>query len=145
MPVELPNLTPPGGDMSRGTRWFPAAVAGSALVIACELAPHVTGPTSGTVAQIVVRPESIALDPLQTQQFRAFGRTAAGDSVAAAVRWSASAGTITPSGMYTADASASDVLVTASLSTPQVSGTGHVKKRLLVQIVVSPASVNLVE
>jgi len=98
-----------------------AATAGLALVPACEIAPHPTGPTSAVV-QIVVRPESVAVDPLQIQQFRAFGRTAAGDSVTAPVRWSASAGTITQSGMYTADASTSDALVTASLAPGQVNG-----------------------
>src|SRR5438128_6563092 len=138
-----------------------AGAAGLALVLACEMAPHPTGPTSAVV-QIVVRPESIALDPLQSQQFRAFGRTAAGDSVPATVTWSTSGGTITQSGMYTADTSSSDAIVTATLSASQpaalssgptaslsssgpVSGTASVKKKRLVQILVSPASVTLAE
>src|SRR2546428_1946645 len=129
--------------------WLPLAaatgLAGSALLVACELVPHPTGPTSGAVVQIVVRPDSVALDPQQTQPFRAFGRTAAGDSVPATVRWSTSGGTITSSGMYTADTSANDALVTASLSTSQVSGTANVKKKRVVQILVSPASAVLAE
>src|SRR2546428_7567985 len=129
--------------------WLPLAAAtaraGSALLVACELVPHPTGPTSGAVVQIVVRPDSVALDPQQTQPFRAFGRTAAGDSVPATVRWSTSGGTITSSGMYTADTSANDALVTASLSTSQVSGTANVKKKRVVQILVSPASAILPE
>ena len=137
-----------------------AGAAGLALVLACEMAPHPTGPTSAVV-QIVVRPESIALDPLQSQQFRAFGRTAAGDSIPATVTWSISGGTITQSGMYTADTSASDAIVTATLSVSQpaslsgsltaslssspISGTANVKKKRLVQIVLSPAIVTLPE
>ncbi|PYP73556.1 MAG: hypothetical protein DMD41_05450, partial [Gemmatimonadetes bacterium] len=127
------------------TRWPWAAATGLTLLAACELAPHTTGPTSGAVVQIVVRPDSVALDPQQTQPFRAFGRTAAGDSVPTTVLWSTSGGTITPSGMYTADTSASDALVTASLSTSQVSGTANVKKKRVVQILVSPASAVLAE
>src|SRR2546428_428051 len=129
--------------------WLPlaaaTALAGSALLVAWELVPHPTGPTSGAVVQIVVRPDSVALDPQQTQRFRACGRTAAGDSVPATVRWSTSGGTITSSGMYTADTSANDALVTASLSTSQVSGTANVKKKRVVQILVSPASAVLAE
>src|SRR2546426_5544512 len=122
-----------------------AALAGLPLLVACELARRTTGPTSGAVVQIVVRPASVALDPQQPQPFRAFGRTAAGDSVPTTVLWSTSGGTITPSGMYTADTSASDALVTASLSTSQVSGTANVKKKRVVQILVSPASAVLAE
>jgi len=131
--------------MHSRTTWSWAAVAGLTLVVACKLAPHLTGPNSGQLAQIVVSPDSVALDPQQTQQFQAFGRTAAGDSVGATVTWSASAGTITASGMYTADTSAADVVVTASVSADQLSGIGHVKKKRLVQILVSPASVTLRE
>src|SRR2546427_806309 len=131
--------------MHSRTTWSWAAVAGLTLVVACKLAPHLTGPNSGQLAQIVVSSDSVALDPQQTQQFQAFGRTAAGDSVGATVTWSASAGTITASGMYTADTSAADVVVTASVSADQLSGIGHVKKKRLVQILVSPASVTLRE
>src|SRR2546426_6668298 len=106
--------------MHSRTTWSWAAVAGLTLVVACKLAPHLTGPNSGQLAQIVVSPDSVALDPQQTQQFQAFGRTAAGDSVGATVTWSASAGTITASGMYTADTSAADVVVTASVSADQL-------------------------
>src|SRR2546422_163974 len=131
--------------MHSRTTWSWAAVAGLTLVVACKLAPHLPGPNSGQLAQIVVTPDSVALDPQQTQQFQAFGRTAAGDSVGATVTWSASAGTITASGMYTADTSAADVVVTASVSADQLSGIGHVKKKRLVQILVSPATVTLPE
>src|SRR2546426_842689 len=119
MPVELPNLTPRGGGMRSSTKWLRAVIAASALLVASELAPHATGPTPGAIAQIVVRPDSVALDPQQPQPFRAFGRTAVGDSVPATVIWSTSGGTITQSGMYTADTSARDAVVTAPLNASQ--------------------------
>src|SRR6266700_6038476 len=143
-PVEPPNLTPqPGGDMHPRVRWRFVAGAGTALLTACEaIAPRTTGPaTTVPPAQVVVTPDSVALDPSQTQQFSTFGRTATGDSVPVTVSWSASVGTITSSGFYTADTSLSDAVVTASLSTDPLSGTAHVKKKRVVQIVVTPASV----
>ncbi len=128
-------------------RWLFVAGAGTALLTACEaIAPRTTGPaTTVPPAQVVVTPDSVALDPSQTQQFSTFGRTATGDSVPVTVSWSASVGTITSSGFYTADTSLSDAVVTASLSTDPLSGTAHVKKKRVVQIVVTPASVTLPE
>src|SRR5205814_2755360 len=65
---------------------------------------RVTDPTppNSPVVQIVSSPDTVTLDPDQTQQFVAYGRTQAGDSVAVAVSWSASGGTITSGGLYTA-------------------------------------------
>src|SRR6266702_6731739 len=108
----------------------------AALVIAsCDLRLRGSGTgVDGAVAQVFVSPDSLILDPLQSYQFHAFGRTQAGDSVPVSVRWTASAGLITSSGMYTADTSANDVLVTAMLTTSTTSGTSNVKKRRLIQI-----------
>ncbi|OLC29732.1 MAG: hypothetical protein AUH31_06195 [Armatimonadetes bacterium 13_1_40CM_64_14] len=120
-------------------------MAGLTFLLGCEaIAPRVTAPPNPSpTVQIVVSPESVALDPQQTQQFRAFGRTAAGDSVSAPVTWSASTGTVTQSGMYTADTSASDVVVTASFTDAPLTGTARVKKRRLVQVLISPTTVTL--
>src|SRR6266704_6156594 len=114
----------------------------AALVIAsCDLRPRGSGTgVDNPVTQVFVSPDSLILDPLQSYQFHVFGRTQAGDSVTVSVRWSASAGLITSSGMYTADTSANDVLVTAMLTTSTTSGTSNVKKRRLIQIVINPAT-----
>src|SRR6266581_6811320 len=114
----------------------------AALVIAsCDLRPRGSGTgVDNPVTQVFVSPDSLILDPLQSYQFHVFGRTQAGDSVPVSVRWSASAGLITSSGMYTADTSANDVLVTAMLTTSTTSGTSNVKKRRLIQIVINPAT-----
>src|SRR5437899_1102491 len=96
-------------------------------LVGCELPIR---PRDGSaVVQIRVVPESVALDPAQTQPFVASGRTAAGDSMAVDVTWTTSAGTITPAGVYTADTGAADVIVTATLVGSQISGVAHVRKR----------------
>src|SRR3989449_3637222 len=87
----------------------------------------------GQPVQIVVAPESVALDPYQTQQFRASGRTAAGDTMPVTVSWTASAGPVTQSGLYTADTSVADVLVTARSEehTSELQSRLHLVCRLL--------------
>src|SRR3989442_150608 len=67
------------------------------------------------VVQIRVVPESVALDPSQTQGFVASGRTAGGDSMAVDVTWTTSGRTITPPRIYTPHTRAPGVLVTATL------------------------------
>ena len=120
-----------------------ALLIGLAVITACDLKRQPTDLPDSPIAQIVVRPDSVMLDPQQTQSFRAYGLTAAGDSVPATVSWSATGGSITSSGLYTADTSANDGTVTATLSSAPVNGAGHVKKRRLVQVVVTPTNANL--
>lgn len=119
------------------------AVPGLAVLASCEKPiPLATGGDPSPV-MIVVTPDSVALDPGQTQQFQAHGRTGAGDSVPATVNWSASLGTISASGLYTADTSTPDAVVTATVSGGQLKGTGKVVKRRLVQMVLIPTGVTL--
>src|SRR2546426_1035516 len=129
--------------------WLPlaaaTALAGSALLVACELVPHPTGPTSGAVVQIVVRPDSVALDPQQTQPFRAFGRTAAGDSVPVNVSYAATGGTITQSGFYTAGQAVGNFHVTAKQNggSPTDSSAVSVIAVPVASVAVSPASASV--
>ena len=88
-----------------------------AAATACELpAKRGTGPTPPNVVQVVTSPESVTLDPDQQRQFFAFGRTDAGDSVPVDVSWTASGGTITTAGRYTAGQSAGTYRVIATQS-----------------------------
>jgi len=109
---------------------------------ACELPNrHGTGPTPPNVVQVVSSPETVVLDPFQQQQFLAFGRTDAGDSVAVTVQWSASGGGITAAGRYTADTAPGDFQVTATLSGANVTGSSSVKNRgPVAQVIVTPAT-----
>lgn len=111
------------------------------LVGACEL-PSRPDPQL-IVTEVRVTPDSVALDPAQGQLFRAFGRTAAGDSVAIDVTWSASVGSITSGGWYTADTSAADAVITATLVGSQLYGSSRVQKRRVVQLVLVPAAATL--
>jgi uncharacterized protein YjdB len=107
---------------------------------------RLTGPTppNAVVTQVVTSPDSITLDPKQTRQFLAYGRTQSGDSVAVAVRWTASGGAITPGGVYTADTLAGSYLVTATAMSSAATGSSRVKNSgLLAQIILTPATASV--
>src|SRR5256885_10536599 len=59
--------------------------AAAAVLAACQLQDRrgITDPTlpSNSVVQVVTVPDTVTLEPSQTEQFRVFGRTEAGDSV----------------------------------------------------------------
>src|SRR5437899_441446 len=127
----------------------------AAALTACEKPLPITSPTppNSSVAQLVIVPDTVTISPYQTQQFVAYGRTQAGDSVAATVSWSGSGGTIRTDGSYTADTIDGDYLVTATFQptptaptaaasgTTQVSATSRVKNRgLLAQVVETPST-----
>jgi uncharacterized lipoprotein YajG len=74
-------------------------VAAVATLAACQQPMKVTGPTPPQVTQVIVSPNSVTLQLSQSQQFRAFGRTQRGDSVAVVVSWSATGGAISTAGL----------------------------------------------
>jgi len=127
-------------------RWVLLSVtthAAALAVWACER--PVTGPQapSTPVVRIVTLPDSVTLNPSDMRQFVAYGRTQAGDSVPVAVSWSASGGTITGGGLYTADTVAGSYTVTATATSPStaVSGSAVVKNPGPVsQIVLNPTT-----
>jgi hypothetical protein len=101
-----------------------------------------------TPVAVQVNPHRVTLETNQLIQFRAHGRTSAGDSVDAAVSWNTSGGTILPDGRFSA----------AAIGTYTVTGTSRVRgnKQIdsslvtvvrrnihLVAINVSPTSVTL--
>jgi hypothetical protein len=97
---------------------------------------------------VQVSPHRVTLETNQLIQFRAHGRTSAGDSVAASVSWSTSGGTVLPDGRFSA----------AAIGTYTVAGVSRVRGKQqvdtsfvtvvrrntnLVAIKVSPTSVTL--
>src|ERR1041384_1871973 len=134
---------------------LPLAIAAAAFA-ACELPVRVTDPTppNSPVVQIVSSPDTVTLDPDQTQQFVAYGRTQAGDRAAVGVgagSWSAAGGTITSGGHYTANSVAGNYQVTATAQVPAtaaptatatsttVSGSSQVKNRgPMAQVILTP-------
>src|SRR5256712_814695 len=139
--------------------------AAAAVLTTCQLQDRrgLTGPTlpSNSVVQVVTSPDTLTLEPSVIQQFRAYGRTEAGDSVAIKATWSVTGGAISSSGLYTAAIFEGDYQVSATL--PQTSGAGaasvgvpsaaapaggnsvvHVRRRnQLAQVVVAPRSAAL--
>ncbi|MGE5801665.1 MAG: Ig-like domain-containing protein, partial [Gemmatimonadota bacterium] len=107
------------------------------LGTSCNIERRPTDPES-PVTQLLVRPETVMVDPLGSLQFQVYGRTSVGDSVPVSVRWSASAGAITSSGLFTADSLDDDVTITASLSSGSVSGDALARKLKVVKLIVSP-------
>src|SRR2546428_4860707 len=96
-------------------------------LVGCELPIR---PRDGSaVVQIRVVPESVALDPSQTQGFVASGRTAGGDSMAVDVTPATSARTITPPRAYTPHTRAPDRIVTATLVGSPGSGGAPLRQR----------------
>ena len=94
--------------------------------------------------QVVTTPDTVTLDPQQTRQFLAFGRTAAGDSVAVQVRWSTTGGSITSSGLYRADTLAGDYAVTAAATDGPLTGGSHVRNRgPLDAVILTPATASV--
>src|SRR5882672_2445637 len=65
-----------------------------ALVVSCELPVRSTDPGS-TIAQLVIAPKNVTLQPSQVYDFVAVGFTATGDSADISVSWSASDGSVT--------------------------------------------------
>src|SRR5206468_10789911 len=138
-------------------RSWAMAVAGLGLLGACERPIGPTQPQPGDpVVQVVTSPTSATLDPYQTQQFLAYGRTQAGDSVAVVASWSASGGTITSGGLYAADTNAGTYQVTAtaqvaatapgaaSPADTRASGSSTVKNTgPLTQVILSPATASV--
>ncbi|HVH67112.1 MAG TPA: Ig-like domain-containing protein, partial [Gemmatimonadales bacterium] len=116
-------------------------MAALALVIACEQPVNFTDPTGSSLTQLVVFPDSIALDPAGTQQFAAFGHGPSGDHVPVVAQWTATSGSITSGGLYTADSSPNDAVITASLQGSTLTGSAHVRKRRIVRVSLTPHSV----
>jgi calcineurin-like phosphoesterase family protein len=83
-----------------------------------------------------------------SRQFSAYGRNSAGDSLAVAVRFSATGGTITPSGMFTAGAAAGGFAVMATEQGGTLADTADVTitvagPPILAQVVLVPAAASL--
>src|SRR5437879_6758456 len=122
-------------------------LAAAAALAACGLQDRrVTGPRpDGAVVQVVTSPDTVTLDPNQPRPFVAYGRTRAGDSVAVTVGWSASGGTITSGGLYTADTTPGVFQVTATVSGAALSGSSQVRARgSLTQVILTPPSASVV-
>ena len=93
----------------------PVALAAAAGCLNCRDTTVTPPPPPDRVVAIAVVPPTADLAPNETQQFRAYGVTAAGDTVPApTVEWHATGGTITPDGVFTAGSDPGAFSVTAT-------------------------------
>src|SRR5258707_273511 len=108
------------------------------VLAACDLRARDGTGVENPVTQVVVSRDTLILDRKQSFQFQVSGGTQTGDSVLVAVTWSASAGSINAFGVYTADTSAADAVITATVVNSSVRGNSSVKKRRVIKLVIAP-------
>jgi hypothetical protein len=110
------NWSATGGSIDAGGRYTAGSVAGTYRVIAVNTAgtladtvavtitapPSPPPPPAPVATSITMLPVTATLTPGATKKFSAYGRTATGDSMPVAVTFTASGGTITSTGLYTA-------------------------------------------
>jgi hypothetical protein len=114
-----------GGVIDAGGDYQAGATSGTFTVVATAVdggladtaQVTITSPgTAPTLAQVIVKPSSYALSTGGTKQFRAYGLNTLGDSVPVQVAYSATGGTISSTGVYTAGATAGTYRVIGSAS-----------------------------
>jgi hypothetical protein len=109
-----------GGAISSTGVYTAGATAGTYRVMASAggLADTAAVTLSApTLTDVVVKPASYSLSTGTTKQFSAYGHNSLGDSVAVQVTFSATGGTITAAGLYTAGGTAGAYHVIARTST----------------------------
>jgi PKD repeat protein len=108
--VVSPTWTATGGTVSSTGGYTAGSTAGTFRVIAkasfgaadTSAVTITSGTTSGTTTQVILVPSSATLAAGGSITFSAYGRTSTGDSVSLPVTYSATGGTISSSGVYTA-------------------------------------------
>jgi hypothetical protein len=110
-----------GGDVDPSGVYTAGSVAGSYRVIATSTsgsladtsAVTVTAPAP-TLTSVIVSPASVSLTPGASKQFKPYGLNSAGDSVAVTASFTATGGTVTSGGLYTAGQTAGTYRVIAT-------------------------------
>jgi hypothetical protein len=111
-----------GGSITTGGLYTAGTTAGTFRVIATQQGGTLAD-TSGvtlttspppTLTQVILTPATVTLAPSATQQFTVSGKMSDGSTVTPAVTYSATGGTITTGGLYTAGSSAGSFRVIAT-------------------------------
>jgi hypothetical protein len=97
----------------------------AAVTIALSSARGPKVPASQKLASVVLTPAQKTLDSGTNVQYQVYGRTKGGDSVAVAVGFSATGGTITSSGLFTAGSKAGTFKVIARDSVSSLADTAQ--------------------
>ncbi len=121
--------------------WRPAVLLGLTAGLGAAACPKdATGPKK-TVTTIVISPSAVTLHPGQQATFSAWGKDSAGDSLPAAVTFTASGGSITPAGLYTAGGGTGSYHAIATLSGGVPADTASISVTLapVASVTVTPA------
>jgi hypothetical protein len=127
------NWSARGGSIDAGGTYVAGDTAGTYQVVATNTAgtladtatvtitappapppPDPAPPSEPTLASVTLLPSSVTLASGATKQFRVYGRTTAGDSVAVSAVFTATGGTVTSNGLYTAGSTAGSYRVIAT-------------------------------
>jgi hypothetical protein len=141
-----------GGSIDAGGMYQAGSTTGTFTVIAtgvdnafADTAQVTITPagTTPTLAQVIVKPSSYSLSTGGTKQFRAYGRNTLGDSVAVQATFSATGGTISSTGVYTAGMTAGTFRVIAAASGLADTAPVTLTAPVLTDVVLKPASYSL--
>jgi hypothetical protein len=146
------NWTATGGDIDAAGTYTAGARAGTYRVVATNTAGTLADTSTVTIvtptlSQVYLSPASVSLNAGATRQFSAYGRNSVGDSVPVTVAFSATGGTVTSGGLYTAGSTGGTFRVVAKDQSTGKADTSAVTiaaaTPTLAQVYVTPASVSL--
>lgn len=112
-----------GGTIDNAGRFVSALEPGAYMVIATHadgLADTAAVTVVHEIVRILITPTGVQLAPGESQQFGAHGLTATGDTIPVEVVWSASGGTITADGLFTAGLDSGSYQIVATLVDPEL-------------------------
>jgi len=144
-----------GGTVSGAGVYTAGSVAGIYQVVATEQGGTISKAAAVTLTaappvltSITVAPASVSLAPSATQQFTATGHFTGGGTGSVAVTWTATGGTISSGGLYTAGSTVGPYVVTATVTGGSIAGTAAVTitpaPPTLTSVTVVPATVTLI-
>ncbi|HZE75896.1 MAG TPA: right-handed parallel beta-helix repeat-containing protein [Gemmatimonadales bacterium] len=135
-----------GGTIDAGGNYSAGMTPGAFRVVATNTSSTVadTVPvtvTAAQLAQIVLAPATVTLVPGGTQQFIGYGRTSTGDSISTPVSFTATGGTVSAGGLYTAGQTTGTFRVIATSTTTNLADTSAVtiQPAALAQLILLPA------
>ncbi len=126
--------TATGGSVNTSGRYTAGATPGSFRVIATTTTGGFADTSSvvikaPTLSAVVVAPASATVDPGSATPFTATGQFSDGSSGPVTVTWTATGGTVTSGGVYTAGATAGTYRVVATATTASLADTSQVTIR----------------
>jgi hypothetical protein len=127
------NWAATGGEIDAAGAYTAGTTAGNYRVIAANTAGTLADTATvaidapaPTLTNVYVSPASVSLGSGATQAFKAYGRNSAGDSVPVTVAFSATGGTVSSGGLYTAGTTGGTFRLIAKESTTGAADTSAV-------------------